>query len=87
LGDAAGTLFTGLGRTSALMKAPFTAEQLLDWRDCIEQLARDFLDGKAEVDPREVSKTCELCGLQTLCRIQEHRELLDAEDEAGAEDE
>jgi len=87
VGEPAGTLFTGLGRTSALMKAPFIAEQLLDWRDCIEQLARDFLDGRAEADPREVSKTCERCGLQTLCRIQEHRELLDAEDEAGAEDE
>jgi probable DNA repair protein len=87
VGDAAGTLFTGLGRTSPLMKTPFTAEQLLDWRDCIEQLARDFIDGRAEVNPREVPKTCERCGLQVLCRIQEHRELLESGDEQEGEDE
>ena len=51
--------------TNPLVKNPFTAEQLLDWRDCIEQLARDFLAGRAEVDPRETPKTCERCGLQT----------------------
>ena len=73
VGDAAATLFTGLKGTSSLVKNPLTAEQLLDWRDCIEQLARDFLAGRAEVDPRESPKTCERCGLQTLCRIQEHR--------------
>jgi probable DNA repair protein len=87
LGDAAGTFFTGLGRTSALMRTPFSAEQLLDWRDCIERLARDFVDGKAEVDPSEYPKTCERCGLQTLCRIQEHRELLEAEGAVEGEDE
>ncbi len=90
VGDAAGTLFAGLKGTSPLMKNQFTAEQLLDWRECIEQLARDFLDGSAEVDPREYPKTCERCGLQSLCRIQEHRELLEAEHESedeGAGDE
>jgi hypothetical protein len=64
------------------MKNPFTAEQLLDWRDCIQQLARDFGEGKAEVDPREAPKTCERCGLQTLCRIQENTAQLEAEDES-----
>jgi hypothetical protein len=43
----------------------------MDWRDCIEQLARDFLAGRADVNPREYPKTCDRCGLQTLCRIQE----------------
>ncbi len=82
VGDAAATLFMGLKGTSPLVKKPFTAEQLLDWRDCIEQLAQDFLDGKAEVDPREAPRTCERCGLQTLCRIQERQAELDAEDDS-----
>jgi hypothetical protein len=46
--------------------------------------------GRSEVDPREYPKTCERCGLQTLCRIQEHQGLLGSEDESedgGTEDE
>ena len=42
------------------------------WRDYIEQLARDFLAGRADVDPRDYPETCERCGLQALCRIQEN---------------
>jgi probable DNA repair protein len=86
VGDAAATLFAGLKGTSPLVKNPFTAEQLLDWRDCIQQLARDFLAGRAEVDPREAPKTCERCGLQTLCRIQENAAPLTAEDESEDEE-
>jgi RecB family exonuclease len=82
VGDAAVTLFSTLKGTSPLMKNPFTAEQLLDWRDCIEQLAQEFIAGRAEVDPREAPKTCERCGLQTLCRIQENSALLAGEDES-----
>jgi probable DNA repair protein len=86
VGDAAATLFAGLKGGSPLVKNPFTAEQLLDWRDCIQQLARDFLAGHAEVDPREAPKTCERCGLQTLCRIQENAALLTAENESEDEE-
>ena len=86
VGDAAATLFAGLKGGSPLVKNPFTAEQLLDWRDCIQQLARDFLAGRTEVDPRETPKTCERCGLQTLCRIQENAALLTAEDESEDEE-
>jgi probable DNA repair protein len=73
VGDAAATLSPGLPKSSALMKKPLTAEMLLDWRDCIEQLTGDFLAGKAEVDPRQYPETCERCDLQSLCRIQEHQ--------------
>ncbi len=82
VGDAAGTLFSGLKGGNPLVKNPLTAEQLLDWRDSIEQLARDFIAGRAEVDPREYPKTCEYCGLQALCRIQEHQAELEAESDA-----
>jgi probable DNA repair protein len=86
VGDAAATLFSGMKGTSPLARNPFTAEQLLDWRDSIEQLARDFLDGKAEVDPRDYPKTCERCGLQTLCRVLENQGQVQFEDETEGEE-
>jgi probable DNA repair protein len=73
VGNAKASLFSFLNGTSSLVKRPLTAEQLIDWRDHIQQLARDFVDGKAEVDPRDETKTCEYCGLEALCRIQEAR--------------
>ena len=87
VGDARGTLVGGLSGTSALVKNKFSAEMLIDWRDCIEQLARDFLSGRAEVDPREYPKTCEHCGLESLCRIAENRALLDAEEDVDSDEE
>jgi probable DNA repair protein len=84
VGAAAETLLAGLKGNSSLMKRALTAEQLLDWKESIEQLAEDFLNGRAAVDPRDYPKTCERCGLQTLCRIQEHRLAL-ADDDEGEE--
>jgi len=86
VGDAAATLFSGLKGSSPLMKNPFTAEELLGWRDCIQQLAKDFIAGRAEVDPLDAPKTCERCGLQTLCRIQENAEQFVSEDESEREE-
>jgi len=83
--SASEKLFPGLKSVSSLAKNPLTDVQLSAWRDCIEQLAKDFVDGKAEVDPREYPETCEHCGLQTLCRIQEHRAQLEAEDDLDNE--
>jgi hypothetical protein len=56
---------------------------LIDWREHIEQLARDFLAGRAEVDPRDYPKTCEHCGLETLCRVAENRALLNPGEDSG----
>jgi ATP-dependent helicase/DNAse subunit B len=58
---------------------------LIDWKENIEQLARDFLSGHAEVDPSDYPKTCQYCGLESLCRIAENRALLDP-DEAAEEE-
>jgi ATP-dependent helicase/nuclease subunit B len=85
VGNAKTTLLANLHSNSSLIKESLTAELLIDWREHIEQLAKDFLAGRAEVDPREYPKTCERCGLQTLCRVQENQALLEAED--GSEDE
>jgi ATP-dependent helicase/nuclease subunit B len=77
------TLFSGLKGSNALVKNPLTLEQLFLWREYIEKLARDFVKGVADVDPREYPGTCERCGLQTLCRVHESRARLDAEDGEG----
>lgn len=81
LGNATATLSAQLKRTSPLVKNALTAEQLIDWRETIEQLARDFLAGRAEVDPRESPATCERCDLQALCRIHENQAKLEENSE------
>jgi probable DNA repair protein len=73
VGDPATTLFADLKSGGSLLKNALTAEQLLDWREAIEQLAKDFLAGQAEVDPRDPPSTCDRCGLQTICRIHENQ--------------
>jgi ATP-dependent helicase/nuclease subunit B len=82
------TLFTGLKNTSALAKNPLTVGDLEAWRSKIEELARNFVAGRAEVDPREFPKTCERCGLHVLCRIYEGRTIAESDEsdeEAGDE--
>jgi len=69
--DAKGTLIGKLRGNTNLVKNPLSSHQLAAWRACIEQLARDFLSGRAVVNPLEYPKTCEHCGLQALCRVQE----------------
>jgi probable DNA repair protein len=86
VGNAQATLLPNLTANSGLVRNSLTAEQLIDWREHIEQLARDFLSGRAEVDPRDFPKTCEHCGLQALCRIQENQAALETEDEANSEE-
>ncbi|HXR40450.1 MAG TPA: PD-(D/E)XK nuclease family protein [Terracidiphilus sp.] len=86
VGDAAATLHPDLTQRSSLVSEPLSAEMLIAWKDAIEQLAEDFLAGKAEVDPREYPKTCERCGLQTLCRIQENHIAPDADEDSGDEE-
>ncbi len=89
--NAASVLFNGLKGNSSLLKKKLTVELLDSWRAHIVELANDFLSGRAVVDPREFPKTCERCGLQALCRIQEKvRELGEGEengDDADGQDE
>ncbi len=76
VGDAGATL-GGVENATSLKRNPLTAEMLIAWRDAIEQLARDFVAGRAEVDPRDPPRTCAHCGLQSLCRIQERAAITD----------
>jgi probable DNA repair protein len=84
VGNAKSTLLAGQPGYSTLVKGRLTAELLIDWRTCIEQLAKDFLAGRADVNPREYPKTCERCGLQTLCRIHENQSLTEAEEDSDS---
>jgi hypothetical protein len=86
VGNAKATLLPNLSGGSSLVKDRLTPKLLLDWKEHIEQLARDFLAGRAEVDPRDYPKTCERCGLQTLCRIQEHQAQLESDDDSDGEE-
>ena len=87
VGDANGNLISGLKSSNAIVKDPLSAELLIDWRKYIEQLAGDFLAGRAEVDPRDYPQTCERCGLQAICRIREpeNRDRLAAENDSDDE--
>jgi probable DNA repair protein len=81
--DANATLFSDPKGTAALARNALTAEQLDEWKSYIEQLARDFVAGRADVDPREYPATCDRCNLHTLCRIHENRSQTESEDEGS----
>jgi probable DNA repair protein len=53
------------------------------WKKTLEALAHDFSAGKAEVDPKELFKTCNRCDLHTLCRVHEKLSALSPDEEEG----
>jgi len=79
--DAHATLDDSLNGTSGLVRNALTPAQLADWKREIEQLARDFIAGRADVDPRDYPNTCERCGLYTLCRVREREDRQEPEEE------
>ncbi|MGB7741895.1 MAG: PD-(D/E)XK nuclease family protein, partial [Terracidiphilus sp.] len=74
---ARATLRSDLRATTNLVKQPLAQEDMAAWREEIEKLARDFLVGSSDVNPRDYPNTCERCRLQALCRIQELQRLGD----------
>ncbi|MFA6409609.1 MAG: PD-(D/E)XK nuclease family protein [Gammaproteobacteria bacterium] len=40
------------------------------WQETLTNLAKDFLSGKAEVNPKDGAKTCQMCHLAMLCRVE-----------------
>jgi len=74
---AFGKLVTGsadwIGERGASLR-----ELLPRWQAVVRKLAAEFLEGRAEVDPREDPSPCGMCALPALCRVQEigrHREI------------
>lgn len=45
------------------------AASLPEWRRVLGNLAHGFLAGDASVDPKDLGKSCKLCRLETLCRV------------------
>ncbi|MDE3202482.1 MAG: PD-(D/E)XK nuclease family protein [Acidobacteriota bacterium] len=84
--DARATLLPELNGRSRLVQTPLTDATLQDWQVEIEKLADAFLRGRALPDPRQYLKTCEQCGLQTLCRIQEFPPLVEPVADGGSDD-
>lgn len=53
-------------------KAADSWDQVLeDWQKILQDIGTDFCRGNAKVDPKSPPTTCQYCGLQSLCRIQE----------------
>ena len=70
--DAQAMLNPGLHASSGLVKNPLDDAQLEEWRRILDRLAGEFLEGRAEVDPKDGGKTCEKCHLQAVCRVYEN---------------
>ena len=68
---AKATLRGALHSSTNLVQHPLKLDEMNGWRDKIEELARDFLAGRGDVNPRKYPETCERCGLHALCRIHE----------------
>jgi hypothetical protein len=58
-------------KLSKEMRAPTWSEQKIQWKNNINYLLDDFINGKADVDPLEIT-TCTHCHLHGLCRIFEN---------------
>jgi probable DNA repair protein len=80
------TLKAGLSGNSNLVRKPLTQQDMTAWRDEIDMLAKAFLAGRADVNPREYPETCKNCGLQSLCRIQEIQDGAGASDDSDGEE-
>jgi ATP-dependent helicase/nuclease subunit B len=55
-----------------LTRPPYSADMLRSWQDALRDLGQQFLNGEAQVDPKQYPKTCEFCDLSGLCRIAEN---------------
>lgn len=48
-------------------------EQREQWKRDLEKLGHDFVQGKAEVDPKSEIETCNYCQLQAFCRVADYK--------------
>jgi ATP-dependent helicase/nuclease subunit B len=69
---------------TALAKQPYGEETLGKWKEVLLDLANGFLNGEAQVDPKQYPKTCQYCKLPGLCRIAES-ERTEAGDESDGD--
>lgn len=76
--------FTGMGEQDGLLPGVHHSERISpeglswleqqdSWKVTLSDLAHDFRQGEAEVDPKTYPGACRNCGLETLCRVQPDR--------------
>lgn len=75
----------GVPSESGAAAAKAWQEMLDEWQRVLERLGREFLAGRAEVEPKHVRRTCERCDQQALCRIADRRWLDDGEEARSQE--
>jgi probable DNA repair protein len=51
--------------------AAFWDQQLQEWKNSLEKLGNDFMQGISHVDPVDIAQVCDHCQLRTFCRIHE----------------
>jgi ATP-dependent helicase/nuclease subunit B len=56
---------------TSLSNPPYSAEMLQGWQTVLLNLAQQFLNGEAQVEPKQYPDTCKFCDLPGLCRIAE----------------
>ncbi|MGA8090242.1 MAG: PD-(D/E)XK nuclease family protein [Terracidiphilus sp.] len=84
--DPQKTIDPNLTGSSSLVRRRLTGLDESTWKEYIDQLARDFIHGRASVDPRDYPKTCERCGLQSVCRIQDPENRAEIEEDEITEE-
>ncbi|HEX5339542.1 MAG TPA: PD-(D/E)XK nuclease family protein [Gammaproteobacteria bacterium] len=74
-----------IGAFDTMAKHPDGCEDwdalLTHWRNVLTRLAEDFAGGKARVDPKDRNRTCGVCHLAALCRVDESQQAGDIDDE------
>ena len=62
-----------IAKASARQEYPLAdwTELRESWQHTLQELAQQFIDGQARVDPLDPQLSCRWCGLQALCRIGE----------------
>ena len=72
------------GETKSLR--PLSPAMLAEWEEALRNLAQQFLNGEAQVDPKEYPKSCAFCGLEGLCRIAESDPISSSDDSDDGDD-
>ncbi len=84
--DPQKTIDPNLTGSSSLVRRRLTGLDESTWKEYIDHLAKAFILGRAAVDPRDYPKTCERCGLQSVCRIQDSENRAAIEDDQNTEE-
>jgi hypothetical protein len=79
--DAKTQLFADTKPTSSLVKYPYSDADRDSWTGALLNLAQEFLEGHAAVDPKDGRETCKHCPLPGLCRVAERPAVLENDTE------